>query len=144
LHDFLSCFVGLEQYCRSPCWLAVMSSPSTASPQSRSALGLPPEPWLVAWYFANRVLANYETGYTAAQSAANDRLWNFICENDRPPPADWLAGNNAAVCKIMHISKPEQPADAVEKLNDRLVLPERSARAGYMRDYMRQRRKRGR
>ena len=65
-----------------------MSSASPASiPQSRAALGLPPEPSLVRWYFEHRVRANYETGYTAQQSAANDRLWAYIVSHDTPPPA---------------------------------------------------------
>jgi hypothetical protein len=132
-----------------------MSSPSPASPQSRAALGLPPEPWLVRWYFESRLLADFSIGYTRDQLAASDRLWAYICEHDGPPPADWLAANNAEA----NPSEPERlgpvkPAEAVAQFRDEtgtaeagssvteepVEKPERSSRAAYWREHKRRQR----
>jgi hypothetical protein len=106
---------------------------------------------MVAWYFEHRVLAHYETGYTAQQSAANDRLWNYICTHDTPSPADWLAANNAeAPLTYVKTPKPAKIAEAIEQPAEAAAasdLPksadrksERSARAAYWRDQKRRKR----
>jgi hypothetical protein len=110
-----------------------MSQSSQFQP-SRSALGLIPEPLMVHWYFANRLKADLGTGFTAPQIQANDRYWSYICEHDTPPSSDWLAANHAEADALVLPISGEAKA----------TKPERSARAGYMRDYMRQRRKKAR
>jgi hypothetical protein len=73
---------------------------------SRAQLGLPPDPQMVRWYFQNRLRANYETGFSREQLAANDKLWAYICAHDGPPPADWMARN-------MTIAAPKRVSELV-------------------------------
>lgn len=61
--------------------------------------GRPPAPWLVEWFFANRLRANFGTGFNDDQIAANDRLWDYICEHNAPPPSDWLAEHKKSPVK---------------------------------------------
>jgi hypothetical protein len=48
----------------------------------------------VQWYFENRIPASYDSGFTAEQCAANDRLWEFIVTHKATPSTGWLTANN--------------------------------------------------
>lgn len=97
---------------------------------------LPPEPSLVREYFLRREQPPLSAGggdYSAAL-ARNDRLWTALCE------VGWRALEG-----VNRFEQPETRPDAVNSPVDRYAeFSGADARAAYMRDYMRRRRKEAR